>query len=155
MTAQGVILPRPSARALPIERPAPRLSRWREPSILPGFPLAAREPLACPFAGLSDFFFPIPRRRAGRQGMDQSMRGRRHFVDRTVERRFVRARRAIRATQLADELKGRRADLVVGRRRRKIRESLDIPEHGHTPSDIFIGAPSERPFIEAPSGRQA
>jgi sulfate/thiosulfate transport system permease protein len=36
MTAQGVI----SARALPIERPTPRLTRWREPSILPGFPLA-------------------------------------------------------------------------------------------------------------------
>ncbi len=32
--------PRLSARALPIERPSPRLTRWREPSILPGFPLA-------------------------------------------------------------------------------------------------------------------
>jgi sulfate transport system permease protein len=40
MTAQGVIPPRLSARALPIERPAARLTRWREPSILPGFPLA-------------------------------------------------------------------------------------------------------------------
>src|ERR1700684_1123050 len=40
MTAQGVISPRGSARALPIERPAPRLTRWREPSILPGSPLA-------------------------------------------------------------------------------------------------------------------
>src|SRR5580692_8521536 len=40
MTAQGVISPRASARALPIERPAARLRRWREPSILPGFPLA-------------------------------------------------------------------------------------------------------------------
>jgi sulfate transport system permease protein len=40
MTAQGVISARPSARALPIERPAQRLTRWREPSILPGFPLA-------------------------------------------------------------------------------------------------------------------
>ena len=40
MTAQGVIPPRLSARALPIERPAAPLTRWREPSILPGFPLA-------------------------------------------------------------------------------------------------------------------
>jgi sulfate transport system permease protein len=40
VTAQGVISPRGSARALPIERPTPRLTRWREPSILPGFPLA-------------------------------------------------------------------------------------------------------------------
>src|ERR1700733_14805419 len=46
MTAQGVISPRGSARALPIERPTPRLTRWREPSILPGFPLALGVTLA-------------------------------------------------------------------------------------------------------------
>ncbi len=46
MTAQGAISPRASARALPIERPAPRLTRWREPSILPGFPLALGVTLA-------------------------------------------------------------------------------------------------------------
>ncbi|HXQ16469.1 MAG TPA: sulfate ABC transporter permease subunit CysT [Caulobacteraceae bacterium] len=46
MTAQGVISPRASARALPIERPAPRLTRWIQPSILPGFPLALGVTLA-------------------------------------------------------------------------------------------------------------
>ncbi len=46
MTAQGVISPRASARALPIERPAPRLTRWVQPSILPGFPLALGVTLA-------------------------------------------------------------------------------------------------------------
>jgi sulfate transport system permease protein len=40
MSAHGVTLPRASARALPIERPAPRMVRWREPSILPGFRLS-------------------------------------------------------------------------------------------------------------------
>src|SRR5580692_1195056 len=46
MTAQGVISPRASARALPIERPSPRLTRWVQPSILPGFPLALGVTLA-------------------------------------------------------------------------------------------------------------
>jgi len=35
-----------TAQAWPIERPAPRVSRWREPSILPGFPLAMGVTLA-------------------------------------------------------------------------------------------------------------
>jgi len=38
MTAQGGTTR--TAEAWPIERPTPRLTRWREPSILPGFPLA-------------------------------------------------------------------------------------------------------------------
>jgi sulfate transport system permease protein len=40
MTAYDVVL------APPIERPAPRLTRWREPSILPGFPLTLGATLA-------------------------------------------------------------------------------------------------------------
>jgi sulfate transport system permease protein len=35
-----------TAQAWPIERPTPRVSRWREPSILPGFPLAMGVTLA-------------------------------------------------------------------------------------------------------------
>jgi sulfate transport system permease protein len=41
MTAQGT-----TAQAWPIERPAPRLRGWREPSVLPGFPLALGVTLA-------------------------------------------------------------------------------------------------------------
>jgi sulfate transport system permease protein len=39
-------VPGASAQAWPIERPRPRLTRWREPSILPGFPLALGVTLA-------------------------------------------------------------------------------------------------------------
>jgi sulfate transport system permease protein len=41
MTAQGM-----TPQAWPIERPAPRLRGWREPSVLPGFPLALGVTLA-------------------------------------------------------------------------------------------------------------
>jgi sulfate transport system permease protein len=46
MTAQGTTARAANAQAWPIERPAPRLTRWREPSIVPGFPLALGVTLA-------------------------------------------------------------------------------------------------------------
>src|SRR5207248_9490257 len=50
---------------------------------------------------LSRFLFPVPRRRGRRQRPDQPLGGFGHFVDRTVEDLVVRARRTIRAAQLA------------------------------------------------------
>jgi hypothetical protein len=61
--------------------------------------------------------------------MNQPMSGFGHFIDRPVECNVVRSRGAIHAAQLSNELKGGRADLIVGGGWTKIGERLDISAH--------------------------
>ena len=85
------------------------------------------------------FFFTIARRGAGRERLNQPMRGCRDVVDRPVERRFICARRVIAPAQLSNELQRRRADLVVSGRRRKISEGLDVSAHTSISLSLFYG----------------
>src|ERR1700722_8288601 len=100
--------------------------------------IPSREPHARPLPSFPDLVFAVPWWGTGCQRVDQTMRGRGHLVDREVERRFVRARRTIGTAQLPDELKSGRADLVLGRRRGKISQDLDIPAHTRAPSQPVL-----------------
>ena len=73
------------------------------PAYLPAYAAGARAGIA----ELAPHLIGLDPRELGplNKRMDQSMRGRGHVFDGSVERFFIRARRAIRATQLADELK--------------------------------------------------
>jgi uncharacterized protein DUF1931 len=97
------------------------------------------EALERPLARLAHLFFAIARRRIRLQRMDQPMRGCGHLVDGAAERSFVDARRPCRAAQLSDELERRRANLVVGRRRLKVGERLDVATHPRSPRSIASG----------------
>jgi hypothetical protein len=57
------------------------------------------------------------------------MRGRGHFLHGAMERLFVGPRRVMGSAQLSDELKRRRANLIVSRGRVEIGERPDIPTH--------------------------
>ena len=66
---------------------------------------------------LDRFHFTIPRRRVCNQRFEQMMRDMRDFIDRTIERFLVCFRRLGKSGKLANELKRRRANLFVRRRR--------------------------------------
>jgi hypothetical protein len=61
--------------------------------------------------------------------MNQSLGGLSHFIDCPVECNVIRSRGTIHAAQLPNELNGGGADLIVGGRRAKIGERLDVPTH--------------------------
>ncbi len=72
---------------------------------------------------------PIPRWGSGLQGMHKFCTRHRNSLDRRVERRLVRQRRLIEPTDLADELQGGRADLVVGNGGREVEQQFDVATH--------------------------
>src|SRR5690349_1755952 len=63
------------------------------------------EALARPFLRLARFLFAIARRRRRLERSDQLRRGRRHLVDREIERGLVGPRGPRGAAQLSNELK--------------------------------------------------
>src|SRR5256885_14845514 len=63
---------------------------------------------------LRGFEFAIARRRLRRQRLKQLFRNLRHALDCAVERLFVRLRRFGKSAGLANELKRRGANLVLG-----------------------------------------
>jgi hypothetical protein len=75
----------------------------------------------------------ILRRRRRLIRLDQAPRGRRHLVDRTLERGLVRARGPRRSAELAHELQRRGADLVLGGGGLEVRERSDVAAHGPSP----------------------
>src|SRR5918992_2531189 len=78
------------------------------------------EPLARPLPSLAQLLLAVPRRGARAQRVDQSMGGRGDLVDGAIEGGLVGARRSRHPAQLADELEGCRADLLVARRRLEV-----------------------------------
>jgi len=66
------------------------------------------------------FRLAIARRRVGDEGLEQMLGGVGDVMNRAVERVLVRLRWFREAAQLADELEGRGADLVVRRRRKEV-----------------------------------
>lgn|GEM_PF-6630604 len=56
----------------------------------------------------------------------------RDLLNGAIERRFVRVRGLTEARELADELNGCRADLVVGRRRIEVEERANVATHRAT-----------------------
>jgi hypothetical protein len=61
--------------------------------------------------------------------MNQPLSGFGHLIDRPAERGVVRSRWTIHAAQLPNELKGGRADLIVGGGWAEIGERLNVPAH--------------------------
>src|SRR5574338_1614681 len=91
-----------------------------------GSPESFRRTLLC----LAPFLVPRPRRRRGGQRRDELLGGGSDLRDRLVEHGLVGARLLRRAAQLADELQGRGADFIAGRRGFEVREGLDVAAHG-------------------------
>lgn len=86
---------------------------------------ALRRPRLC----LRGFDFAIAGRRLGRQRLKQLFRDLRHALDRAVERLFIRFRRFGKSAELANELKRRGANLVVGGWRREVMQGLNVSAH--------------------------
>src|SRR5437660_6331530 len=95
---------------------------------------ASPEPLDGSLVCLAPLLFPIAWWSTGVERVDQALRGGGDLVDRSIERGFVHARRLRDAAQLAHELEGRGADLVIRGRRFKVGERLDITAHACAPS---------------------
>src|SRR5947207_1372755 len=95
---------------------------------------ASPEPLDGSLVCLATLLLPIAWWSAGVERVDQALRGRGDLVDRSIEDGFVHARRLRDAAQLAHELEGRGADLVIRGRRCKVGERLDITAHACAPS---------------------
>src|SRR5687767_2655936 len=89
-----------------------RSTRWELGERL--FEGLLREPLQRPLARLLRLDISIPWRRVRLHGGDQAIGGGRHLVDGEVERGFVRFRGTRRTAQHANELKCRRANLILG-----------------------------------------
>lgn len=53
----------------------------------------------------------------------------RDFIDRAIERSFIRLRRLGEPAKLSDELQRRRPNLIIRRRWRKIMQGLDVSTH--------------------------
>src|ERR1051325_9456921 len=88
-------------------------------------------------------------RRAGLERMNQFVGGGRDFVDCFVERFFIQTRRLRRSTQLAHELQRRRAHFIVGCRRFKVGERLDVSAH----AQVLVSERIERKSVLTPPYR--
>jgi hypothetical protein len=86
-----------------------------------------------PFGGsgarFHGFDFPVARRGVGHKGMEQVLGGVSDLVHGAIEGFFVRFGRLGEAAQFPNELKRRRADLVLGRGRRKVMQGSDVSTH--------------------------
>src|SRR4051812_41665452 len=92
-------------------------------------PRGLGESLRRALTSLAGFLFPVPRRRLDLDRIDKAAGSVGHFFNSPVERLFVGLGRMGCAAELADELDGRRANLIIGRRRREIGEGFDISAH--------------------------
>src|SRR5690606_24743446 len=66
----------------------------------------------------------------GLERVEKTARGRLHLIDRTVKRHLVRLGRMCEAAELADELQGRRTNLILCRRGLEIEQRADVAAHG-------------------------
>src|SRR5690606_3763893 len=81
------------------------------------------------FACLLRLDLAIARSGARDERSDQATRRCRHFIDRAIERFFVRLRRFIESAQLAYELQRCGPNLDFGGRRVEVEERLDVSAH--------------------------
>ena len=79
---------------------------------------------------LARLFFPVAWRGCRHERRNQPMGSRGDFLDGLVEYQFVCPGGAIRSAHLPDKLQRRRTNFLVGCRRRKVRERLDVAAHG-------------------------
>ena len=97
---------------------------------LDGASLSARaEAARRPGPGLRGFDGAIAGWSVGDEGVEQLVRRLRHLVHRAVESGLVGLGRPSEAAQLAHELEGRGAHLLVRRRRLEVVQGLDVPTH--------------------------
>lgn len=90
-------------------------------------------------SGLSSFFFAIPGWRGGLERLEQSLRACGDFVDRCIERGFVRARWLIESGDLSYELERCIPNFIGCDRRVEVEQVLYISAH------IAILMPRGRP----------
>jgi hypothetical protein len=81
---------------------------------------------------LRRFRVAVAGRRVRDQGLEQMFRGMSDVVHSTIESFFVRFRGFRKTTQLADELKRRSTNLVLGRRRQEVMKGLNVSAHGES-----------------------
>ena len=86
-----------------------------------------------PGAGASSLHFAIARLGGGDERTDEGCRCGGHFVHGTVEGRLICLRRCVEATELAYELQGGGANLLLRGRGREIEKCSDIPAHIGSP----------------------
>jgi hypothetical protein len=82
-----------------------------------------------PRAGLARLDLTVARRRVGNEGSKQLVRRFGDLVDRPSERGLVGLRGPGEAAELADELQGGRADLLVRGRRLEVVQGPDVATH--------------------------
>src|SRR5688500_17732706 len=87
------------------------------------------KPLGRSRARLYGFDFAVARRSVGDKGVKQVLGGVGYLVYGAIKGFFVRLRRLGKAAQLPNELKRRRADLFIGRGRRKVMQGSDVSAH--------------------------
>lgn len=80
-------------------------------------------------AGLGSFFFAVPGWRGGLERLEQSLRAGGNFIDRCIERGFVRARWLVESGDLSHELERCIPDFIGCDRRVEVEQVLYISAH--------------------------
>ena len=80
-------------------------------------------------AGLGSFFFTVPGWRAGLERLEQSLRACGDFVDRCIERGFVRARWLIESGDLSHKLERCIPNFIGCDRRVEVEQVLYVAAH--------------------------
>jgi hypothetical protein len=102
---------------------------WRGGGSFLGLGDGAGKALLEALAGLDGFDVPVPGRPCDGERADQVGGGNGDVVDRTIEDGLVGARRALSAAELAHELEGSGADLVVAGGRLVVGEAFNAAAH--------------------------
>jgi hypothetical protein len=90
---------------------------------------------------LGRLFLPVLRGSVGDQRVEQLPRRGSDLLDGAVERLGVRLRRLVRSADLADELKGRVVDFLLGRGGLEVMELSDVSAHVSSVAMSFRAAP--------------
>jgi hypothetical protein len=84
------------------------------------------------------FHGSIAPRRIGYQRMKKMFGGVSNIVDGAIKRFFVRFRWLRKTAELANELKRRRANLILSRWRKEVMKGLDVSAHGFSPLILVV-----------------